>query len=391
MLVMSEVASQWVRMHNDRAFLEFLKVNHPEMFYIFAFEIIPFYEKVRERKEDLTQKKEDYKKLCEEVKKSRMEFEQARASLAPWHRDRKRYRYTSTIFEWVLKAGLALVPILATLSILGIKDLRYITRASTGISVLFAFFCSFALVWLTSITVSGLLGNQILKEFSNTETNKTSGYENNQILHEFPSKNYKINKFSLRLGWIRNQTFEEYGISINSGLMLCLIWLSEAFLGVAIIPQFLKKSPTDPLISIFSLEGMEIFFGVGIFALINILYSINKSYREQSLTLKRERLARCRAEYEENSKMRDMYKELVDESERQLREMEKDPYRPSYRPEQTYFSEQLNILSNFAMQGKELKSLTTIYDEYQNMSSRQNTSNGISSESSEFLSTDTSA
>jgi hypothetical protein len=199
---------------------DFLKRNSPELFIILVRQVIPKHKEILEYKAEIIRKKSKIEELEMLLTQAEINLKNCSAKLRFWEKEEKisigigkfkfvshnYWQFINTAFDWILKAGLTLVPILSLTNIIGIK-LSSILDNGNQTFLFYILFASISLVWLTSATIS----------------NWVISHPNSDA-----PKRYAL-----------------FGININSNTLTLLIlfgiWLAEALIGYALIPKMIDS------------------------------------------------------------------------------------------------------------------------------------------------------
>jgi hypothetical protein len=199
-------------------------------------------------------------------------------------------RLINNIFEWLLKAGLSVVPFLALLSIVGAKVTIFGVVGKGGkdgqspsqIILLCIIFSAVALTWMTSAYICNLVLSQ--EYLSREEEEKRQHLRSNKNRKESSVEffNWQIEIFFL----IKNLVESLVRFFSSRTAIFFLIWLSEASIGIATIPTLIGTARLSAMSSapanatwkdyVEAYEYYEIAIGIGLFALVNILSAIAK-------------------------------------------------------------------------------------------------------------------
>jgi hypothetical protein len=303
-----------------------------------------------------------------------------------------------SILEWIFKTGLAFVPIIALMKIIYPQALKTLeagkgidfSQAGQSWQVWLAVFAGIALVQLTSESIYNWFisssnsqekkgyqnhfntlrlaltkrfykqpnqsGNQVGNSSSqSTPTESNSGEkgnnpgDTNQQNHDKLEDTVNL-KDAKKRSSVRTSHF--FGIDQFS-LLLILIWLSEALIGVAVIFPIIKAQINNKLSItqrtaelIPTVNWWEIFLGVSIFALINLVFSVSKAKRHNH-TLRQKQVLKSAIEYEKNIKID------LKHCKQRIKEAQEDfkTYREEYNKllrEDGGILNRLGVLSNMA-------------------------------------------
>lgn len=380
---------------------KWLRKNDPELYFILLSNFLPksreqfiLQEKIRDKDDEL----ERHKKL---LKDAEIEVAATTAALRFWERDTpiiifpgvkiwkisvdplsvRPWLFFNTLFDWTLKIGLSVVPILSLFSIFTISDLSNIQYSPT---VIVSILCGISLVWLTSATVTNWIVSQDYEQQSQ-ENNQVEEQQNqrNDPLEEETQKTGK-DKWITAFREIRRVCFPLitqltkviFPIPVLTSLiriivgtnlrvdpntfLFFIIWLLEALIGYATVPPLidlarsnninLSTGVAEPLAPLTGEQKFEILFGVSIFAFINIMFAIAKGRIYRVNTPKKVALGRAIARRDmQKILMEDCQKEIVELKEKN-QELEK-LLRPNPLIEK--FHQGIENLSIWARQAKE--------------------------------------
>jgi cob(I)alamin adenosyltransferase len=335
---------------------EWLRKSCPEAFFIAIRYIIPKQkEKIRciKKIEKLEEKLEN---LEDGLKEEEAKLHECRARLRSWEREDRNIipvsikiprlnfsfsfsiplpslTFINNIFDYFIKAGLSVVPFLALLSIIGGK-LTITGLASSGATqdgnqpnqfiLLCIIFSAVALTWMISAYICNWLLSQPEKDLKNKE---------------------------IRL------------IQKRQILILFFIWVSEALIGLSTIPTLvgeirLSMMPNPPIGATWEdqitlLDKIEIFIGIGLFALVNILSSLAKARRHHYV--KKDKIALGRATAERNytvDRIKDLHEEIKKIEDR-IDEIDGEIEDPKFNVE-NIFNKSIGDLSMLYMQGRDI-------------------------------------
>lgn len=297
---------------------QWLRRNDPELYFILLSKLLPKCKEQLLLQEKLNTKEEELKNLDTCLKDAEIEVAATTAALRFWERDTPiifpgvrfgrfsigfwsipPWSFFNTFFDWTLKIGLSVVPVLSLFSIIGVE----LDEIQATPQVLVSILCGISLVWLTSATVTNWIVSQNEK--------KEQTEENNQLTQEIEEENTSpswFDKFYRScFPLITKLTKLIFPIPILTGLikivvgtdlrvdsdtfLFFIIWLLEALIGYATVPPLIdsfrinKNLTTGSLLPLLTgEEKFEILLGVSIFALINIMFAIAKgrTYRVNS-------------------------------------------------------------------------------------------------------------
>lgn len=350
----------------------FLQKNSPEMFIILIRQVIPKHRQLLECQEKVKSKEKQVEKLEVKLTEAEKKLKSCSAKLRFWEREEKisirigKFRFPScnywlllnTIFDWTLKAGLTIVPILSLLSIAGIR-LSNLFDPDKQPFLGYTLFSSVSLVWLTSATISSWVISH-----PNSDPPKV---------------------YSLLKGSIHKWNFE-LAISPNTLTLFILfgIWLAEALIGFALIPGLIDSQraainrtleAAKKLQLLTDLEKFEILLGVSIFAFINILFSVAKGRMYRFSTPSKQEYGAALADRNRLLHVINKEEEQINKLKEKIESLEKEVINPIHFQGEDYFNKAINDLSTFSMQGQDIKptfdlldfhgiSLECITDEY---------------------------
>lgn len=335
-----------------------LRQNDPELYSILLSKLLP---KSRDQlllQEKLKQREKDLEKWDELLKDAEIEVRATTAELRFWERDTpvvifpgvrfinlsidswsvKPWPFFNTFFDWILKIGLSVVPILSLFSVFTISDLSNIQYSP---SVIVSILCGTSLVWLTSATVINWIVSQGQNEQQsekNNEFQEGEGAEkenqNQNQLDKFYRSCFplitKLSKLIFPIPVLTSLIKLLLGTNVKvdtNTFLFFLIWLLEALIGYATVPPLIDLARSnninlitgvpDPLPPLTGEQKFEILFGVSIFAFINILFAIAKGRIYRINTPKKVALGRAIAR-------RDMQKILLNNCLREIAELKKE-------------------------------------------------------------------
>jgi len=360
-----------------------LKKNDPELYLTLISNIIPKCEDVLILKNKLKNKETKLDQLKEDLKKAEIDVAEKQATLRFWEGSSvvlfpeveqpllggkftiktggwklKTGAFFNTLWDWLLKIGLSIVPILSLFSIFTISDLKTISFDNWMVPI--GIFSGICLVWLTSATVCNWI---ITKEkFPYEFTLPTSGTSQTKTPWKFdikfiqgeftppglPKKYYIINRLI------------DFFTNDPDILIFFMIWLLEAVIGWATVPPLIdlarqnninpQTGLPDPLPILTGSEKLEILFGVSIFAFVNILFAIAKGRIYVFNTDRKKELGKARAE-------RDMLKILIQNCLEEMADLKAkiEHLQAQLKPEHLIkkFHEGIDNLSIWSRQGKD--------------------------------------
>ena len=255
-------------------------------------------------------------------------------------------RFINNLFEWVLKAGLSVVPFLALLSIVGAKLTIFGVTGKGGtdgqspsqVIIFCIIFSAVALTWMISTYICNLVLSQ--EVISQEEEEK---------------RKYLI----ARKGW--QETFVDFFTSKKA--IFFLIWLSEAFIGIATIPTLigtarLSALPSPPINATWKdyvewYEYGEIAIGIGLFALINILSAIAKAKRYQFIKQDKIDFGRAIAQRDYTKNRINELRNEISAIETKITDLEKKIENPEFDLENV-FNRSITDMSTLYMQGRDI-------------------------------------
>lgn len=348
----------------------FLKRNSPELFIILIRQVIPKHRQILEIKGDIFLNNQQLQELEERLTQAEINLKNYAAQLRFWEREEKvsigfnrfrlpkldYYLLLNLIFDWTLKTGLTVVPILSLLGIAGIK-LSSLFDSDKRSLMQYILFSSISLVWLTSATISSWI-----------------------ISHpnsDHP-KNYQILK-----GRIWNQEINLY-ISHNTLTIFILfgIWMAEALIGFALIPGLIDSQRAsmsvelgaNQLKALTDMEKFEILFGVGIFAFINILFSVTKGRMYRFSTPRKQQYGMAVAEKIRLSELVRKKEFYIENLKNQVASLEEEVINPRHFQGTDYFNKAINDISTFSMQGRDIEPIFESFDFYSRLNNNDSTS-----------------
>jgi len=267
-------------------------------------------------------------------------------------------RFINNLFEWLLKAGLSVVPFLGLLSIVGAKlDIASgITstasnKSANQVVVFCIVFSAVALTWMISTYVCNLILSQ--EAISQEEQELRENYQK-----EHPYKAL------LKELFIYNPIF-------------FLIWLSEALVGIATIPSLIgnaRLSAANAAATTAALKGetitnlatqakwtayvewyeyLEIGIGIGLFALVNILAAIAKARRYRYIIKDKIELGRAIAERDYTKNRINELRNEISAIETKIADLERKIENPEFALENV-FNRSITDLSTLYMQGRDI-------------------------------------
>jgi hypothetical protein len=301
---------------------KWLRKNDPELYFILLSKLLPKCKEQLLLQKKLKTKEEDLQNLDESLKDAEIEVAATTAALRFWERDTPitfpglrlgrfsigfwsipPWSFFNTFFDWTLKIGLSVVPVLSLFSIFTISDLNNLQYTP---SVIVSILCGISLVWLTSATVTNWIVSQ--------DKNKQQNEGNNEFPEAREEENISLTRwdkfYQACFPLITNLTKLIFPIPILTSLikivvgtdlridsdtfLFFIIWLLEALIGYATVPPLidlarsnninLSTGVPEPLPALTGEQKFEILFGVSIFAFINIMFAIAKgrTYRVNS-------------------------------------------------------------------------------------------------------------
>lgn len=335
----------------DRHFCHWLKHNQPYLFFILKSEVIPKREKQLKLEIQIEERQSELLDLEENIKKSESTVKEKESELRFWEREEEivfpcikighwssqsicfpsPWSFLNSAFDWFLKTGLTVVPILSLFKILEIEPSTFnvaTTSLSVSASAYYALFSSVALIWLTSATICNL-------EISGDRPDYDS------------DKKKRYNRFKIAV-WI-------------------VIVIIEAAMGSVLIAEIVNKSRVKNNLDLLNpLEWLEILLGISVYALINILFAVSKGRVYRFNTTKKVDLGKARAE-------RNCYHDKFQRAQQELEGLKAEfKELEQFFQSECQFDRRCDDLAAIAMQGKEV---TDMRDE-------QNYLNGSSTASS---------
>lgn len=358
-----------------------LKKNDPELYLTLISNIIPKCEDVLIFKQKLANTETNLDRLKNELKDAEIQVAEKQAALRFWEGGSvvlfpeyeqpllggkftvktggwkvKTGAFFNTLWDWLLKIGLSIVPILSLFSIFTISDLKTISFDNWMVPI--GIFSGICLVWLTSATVCNWI---ITKEkFPYQFTSPTS--DPSQPFRGYIGKlrfNVPRPKLPIPEKYVINHIIEFFTNDPDI-LIFFLIWLLEALIGWATVPPLIDlarnnniNSQTglpDPLPVLTGTEKFEILIGVSIFAFVNILFAIAKGRIYVFNTDRKIELGKARSE-------RDMLKILIQNCLEEMADLKVklDQLEAQLKPEYLIkkFHEGIDNLSIWSRQGKD--------------------------------------
>jgi hypothetical protein len=345
-----------------------LKKNDPELYLTLISNIIPKCEDVLTLKHKLTKKENDLDQLKNELKEAEIQVAEKQAALRFWEGGSvvlfpeveqpllggkftvktggwkvKTGAFFNSLWDWLLKIGLSIVPILSLFSIFTISDLKTISFDNWMVPI--GIFSGICLVWLTSATVCNWI---ITKEKYSDNFSPLLTY------WKIPKLNVSIpNRF------VVNRLIDFF-IHDPDILIFFIIWLLEALIGWATVPPLIDLARNnninpqtglpDPLPVLTGLEKFEILIGVSIFAFVNILFAIAKGRIYNFNTERKKELGKAKA-------LRDMLKILIQNYIEEIAELKvklehlEAQLKPEYLIKK--FHQGIDNLSVWSRQGKD--------------------------------------
>jgi hypothetical protein len=301
---------------------QWLRRNDPELYFILLSKLLPKCKEQLLVQQKLNTKEEELKSLDTCLKDAEIEVAATTAALRFWERDTPiifpglrfgrfsigfwsipPWSFFNTFFDWTLKIGLSVVPVLSLFSIFTISDLNNLPYTP---GVIVSILCGISLVWLTSATVTNWIvsqnqneeqaqeNNQLPEETE--ETNTTQGWFDKFYRSCFPLIT-KLTKLIFPIPILTSLIKIVVGTDLkvdSDTLLFFIIWLLEALIGYATVPPLIDLARSnninlitgvpEPLAALTGEQKFEILFGVSIFAFINIMFAIAKgrTYRVNS-------------------------------------------------------------------------------------------------------------
>lgn len=186
----------------------------------------------------------------------------------------------ASIFQWVLKAGLSFVTVLSTVSLVD-------PNFKENFNEILAFTSNNLIYWIcifSGVSLIELSSASVYNWFTSYPSNSKS-FLGKPVIRIIERKV----KFDVRP--------EHFGY-----LIIIVIWLVEASLGYSILHrlkefdldvqrQYAKFFGLNELVEKSNEFDWALFFGVSMFALINLFYALSKAKRDNSVTERKDRLA----------------------------------------------------------------------------------------------------
>jgi hypothetical protein len=343
-----------------------LKKNDPELYLILISNIIPKCQQEFSLQQKLTKKENDLDQLKDELKEAEIHVAEKQAALRFWEGGSlvlfpeinlswfggnftlktggwkiKTGEFFNIVWDWLLKLGLSIVPILSLFSIFTIRDLENIDLGDLRVSI--SILSGISLVWLTSATICNWI---ITKEkFSYNFTPPSS--KQNEPWWKFPA---------LREKYIINRIVD-YFTNDPDILIFFLIWLLEAVIGWATIPILINSAiyqinvnTGQELEYLGFWEKLEILFGVSIFAFVNILFAIAKGRIYVFNTNRKIELGKAISERDTINRFIQTCLEEIAELKAKIEHLEAQ-LKPEYLIKK--FHDQIDNLSIWSRQGKD--------------------------------------
>lgn len=324
----------------DSGLYGYWQENNPELFEVLELQVLPRLRDYLLCKCEIKQKEKELDSLNERLIKVAADAKGKEATLRVWERNVGWVYWLNNGFDWLLKAGLTIVPILSLFSIANLTVNSVFIDSKSSFLVGVILFISISLVWLTSATIYNL----IISENEKREENKQIQDSNSSGEKSFFFKWQDNEKFK----------FSMSPISISSKAkffwMMFLIWLSEGLLGWAVIPPLIEigrkqtaGANTATYVPLGIGEKFEILVGIAIFAFINILFSVAKGRVYKWNSQRRVRYAQAFARWNGLKQKRAEIVKKIAKLEEKIKELEPKIY-PDYEME--YIRTQNQILSN---------------------------------------------
>lgn len=205
-------------------------------------------------------------------------------------------------FDWLIKTGLTVVPILSLLSIFGfgINNLKALAREDIPL-LGFILFVAVTLVWMTSVTVFNLI-------ISLGKTKTKSSSPSGPLKFKFWSRDFEIPipnfKPKIDPAWII--------------FIIIFIVIAESLVGFAIIPGLINEGRSELIeagrkgIELLSQEEKwEILVGISVFALINVLSAVAKGRVYKSSIARKVAYAKAATEWKmAKERVKTLYDEI---------------------------------------------------------------------------------
>ena len=362
---------------------QWLRRNDPELYFILLSKLLPKCKEQLLLQKKLNTKEEELKKLDTCLKDAEIEVAATTAALRFWERDTpiifpgvRFWRFSigfwsippwsffNTFFDWTLKIGLSVVPVLSLFSIIGVE----LDEIQATPQVLVSILCGISLVWLTSATVTNWIVSQNEKKEQTEENNQlTQETEEENTSQSWFDKFYrscfplitKLTKLIFPIPILTSLIKIVVGTDLrvdSDTFLFFIIWLLEALIGYATVPPLIdsfriNKNLTTgsslPLLT--GEEKFEILLGVSIFALINIMFAIAKGRTYRVNSAKKIALGKAIA-------LRDMNKILLASCQKEIAYLKEknQALEQLLRPNKLIekFHEGIENLSIWARQGK---------------------------------------
>lgn len=375
---------------------QWLRRNDPELYFILLSKLLPKCKEQLLLQQKLKTKERELTRLDRCLKYAEIQVAATTAALRFWERDTPiifpgvrfgrfsigfwsipPWSFFNTFFDWTLKIGLSVVPVLSLFSIIDVK----LDDIQATPQVLVSILCGISLVWLTSATVTNWIVSQ--------DKNKQQAQDNNQLPEEAQQNNQLAEETkgtNTTLGWfdkfyqscfplITKLTKLIFPTPILTSLikivvgtdlkvdsdtfLFFIIWLLEALIGYATVPPLIDSFRTNqnlitqsqsPVPLLTGEEKFEILLGVSIFALINIMFAIAKGRTYRVNSTKKIALGKAIAR-------RDMSKILLANCQKEIANLKEknQALEQLLRPNKLIekFHEGIENLSIWARQGKD--------------------------------------
>jgi hypothetical protein len=224
---------------------KWLQVQDPESFSVLVQETIANHARKIKLENCLNDKEGQAKELYSKIEKAIVISSSKGSKLRPWEKNENvrvmffwnpitlNLYWANICFDWFLKIGLILVPLLA---IFNIFDIPISAPQSKPLPLLFALFSSTALVWLTSAGIVNVI-----------------------------------------ISLSRIHSLNTWAKIYILGALSVTIWIMESLIGFALIPSIVDQqmfSSTGKRLG--ELEKVELLLGAAVYAFINILFAISK-------------------------------------------------------------------------------------------------------------------
>lgn len=336
----NEIESVIKKQYYESGIASFLKNNSPELYIILIRQIIPKHTEMLECKAEIIRKKNHINELNTSLTEAEVNVRSCSAKLRFWEKEERisinlgklkstfnYWQVANIAFDWILKAGLTIVPILSLLGIAGIK-LSNVFENDSKPFLFYTLFASISLIWLTSATIINWV-------ISLPDSNSPKKY--NILGNEFDSNSI---------------TF----------FILFGIWLAEALIGFALIPGLIDTQRTsinksldlsERLQMLNGIEKTEILLGVSIFAFINILFAVAKGRIYRFSSTRKESYNKAIAAKENLMKTIDDEVNEITALETKIGALDNKIINPEHPEGEYYFVKSIQDISIYSMQGKD--------------------------------------